>query len=159
MYGKDILRTQGRDKMKKRDKITTSQLLTQIRQSGSFREALEAHSQAEQKAFSHILYTLMEERKQSAKDMIDLTGIHRSYFYAILAGQKLPSRNVVLRLSLNLHCNLSETNQLLILAGLSPLYARVRRDAVLIYAVEKKASMQEVNDMLEEAEEEPLYRS
>lgn len=145
--------------MKKRDRITAAQLLTQIRQSGSFREALEVHSHAEQKAFSHTLYTLMEERKLSAKDMIDRSGIHRSYFYAIFAGQKLPSRNVLLRLSLNLRCTLSETNHLLILAGLSPLYARVRRDAVLIYAVEKKATMQEVNDMLEEAEEEPLYRS
>ena len=86
------------------------------------------------------------------------TDINRSYFYAVLAGQKTPLKNFTLRISLTLSCSLAETNQLLRLAGLSPLYPRVRRDAVLIYAVEHRATMQQTNEMLQQAEKEPLYR-
>ena len=144
--------------MKQRNGITTSQMLVRIRQSGDFREAIAVHEKAESMSFSQYLYQLMEARRLNAVEMIARTGIHRSYFYAVLAGQKVPLKNMVLRISLTLGCSLAETNQLLRLAGLSALYPRVRRDAVLIYAVEHKAGMQETNEMLEQANEEPLYR-
>lgn len=144
--------------MSKRDRITTSQMLLRIRQSGDFMEAVTVHDGQEQPTFCNYLYELMEKRRLSARDMIDRTGIHRSYFYAVLAGQKIPSKNVTLRISLTMGCSLAETNQLLRLAGLSSLYPRLRADTVLIYAVEHKATPQETNEMLEKAGEEPLYR-
>ena len=144
--------------MNKRDRITTSQMLLRIRQSGDFTEAVTVHDEQEQPSFCNYLYELMEKRHLSARDMIDRTGIHRSYFYAVLAGQKIPSKNVTLRISLTMGCSLAETNQLLRLAGLSSLYPRFRTDTVLIYAVEHKATSQETNEMLEKAGEEPLYR-
>ncbi len=144
--------------MKSPKKITTSQMLTQIRQSRDFRGALEVYQQADKPTFSQYLYSLMEARGLSAQDMIVQTEINRSYFYAVLAGQKIPLKNITLRIGLTMRCSLAETNQLLRLAGLSPLYPRVRRDAVLIYAVEHKVSMQQTNEMLEQAGEEPLYR-
>ena len=149
---------EGRERMKVPKKTTTSQLLTKIRQSSSFRGALEVYEQADKITFSEYLYGLMEQRGLSAVDMIERTSINRSYFYAVLAGQKIPLKNMILRISLTLRCTLTETNRLLRLAGLSALYPRVRRDAVLIYAVENKATMQEANLLLEQAEEEPLYR-
>ncbi len=144
--------------MKAEKKKSTSQRLVQIRHSGTFREVLVSHDAADEPSFCQYLYKLMEERNLSAKDMISGSGIHRSYFYAVLAGQKTPAKNIILRFVLVLHCTLNETNRLLRLAGLSDLYALRRRDAVLIYAVEHKASIQETNEMLEEAGEEPLYR-
>ena len=142
----------------KREKITTSQMLTRIRQSGDFAEAVSVYEENEQPSLGNYLYELMEKRRLTARDMIENTGIHRSYFYAVLAGQKIPSKNVVLRISLTMRCTLAETNQLLRLAGLSHLYPRVREDTVLIYAVEHRATPQETNEMLEKAGEEPLYR-
>ncbi len=144
--------------MKKRDRITTSQMLVRIRQSGHFSEAIAVHDEAEQPTFSQYLYELMEARRLSAQDMIGRTGIHRSYYYAVLAGQKVPQKNVILRIALGMRCSLSECNQLLRLAGFSPLYPRMRRDTVLIYAVDHKSTIQETNEMLNQAGEEPLYR-
>ena len=139
-------------------KKTTSQRLLQIRRSGTFREMLDTHNTMDEPSFSQYLYELMEVRRLSARDMIEGTGIHKSYFYAVLAGQKIPGKNIILRFGLFLRCSLNETNRLLRLAGLSDLYALMRRDAVLIYALEHKAGIQETNGMLEEAGEEPLYR-
>ena len=144
--------------MKKERKITTSQRLTQIRRRGTFREVLDSHNAMEEPSLCQYLYRLMEDRRFSARDMIAETGINKSYFYAVLAGQKSPGKNIILRLSLALRCTLNETNRLLRLAGLSDLYSLMRRDAVLIYAVEHKASIRETNEMLEEAGEEPLFR-
>lgn len=139
-------------------KKTTSQRLLQIRRSSTFHEVLDSHNRMEEPAFCQHLYRLMEEKQFSAKEMILETGVHKSYFYAVLAGQKTPGKNIILRFSLVLHCTLNETNRLLQLAGLSNLYSLMRRDAVLIYAVEHKSSIQETNEMLEEAGEELLYR-
>ena len=139
-------------------KKTTSQRLLQIRRSGTFHEVLDSHNAADTPVFCQYLYRLMEERHLSPKEMISETGVHKSYFYAVLAGQRTPGKNIILRCALVLRCSLNETNRLLRLAGLSDLYARMRRDAVLIYAVEHKVSIQEANDLLEEAGEELLYR-
>ena len=144
--------------MKAEKKITTSQRLLQIRRSGTFREVLDSHNAQDEPAFCQSLYQLMEERRLSAREMIDETGIHKSYFYAVLAGQKIPGKNIVLRFCLALRCSLNETNRLLRLAGLSDLYSRIRRDAILIYAIEQKATARETNEMLEEAGEELLFR-
>ena len=164
MFLSALCRPVGADSKRKaifvagKDRITTSQMLTRIRQSGDFTEAVSVHDEIEQPSFGNYLYELMEKRRLTARDMIDRTGIHRSYFYAVLAGQKIPSKNVVLRISLTMRCTLAETNQLLRLAGLSHLYPRVREDTVLIYAVEHWVTPQETNEMLEKAGEEPLYR-
>ena len=152
------VRVKGLLRVKKKDRITTSQMLTRIRQSGDFREAVDISDQGGQPTFSFFLYELMDDRGLTARDIIARTAIHRSYFYALLAGQKTPARNMVLRISLSLHCTLSETNKLLRLAGFRSLYPRFRWDAVMIYAVEKKVTMQEANEMLEKAGEEPLCR-
>ncbi len=137
--------------------ITTSQLLTLIRNAQTFEEATEYHRTATQPIFSETLFEMMQRRGLSPKDMIRATCIDRSYFYHILNGQKSPGRNIVLRIGLCLQATLNEMNHLLLLAGLSTLYARIRRDALLIYAIQKKYTMDQANDLLVEAEEVPLY--
>ena len=143
---------------KQRGKPTTSQLLTMIRGASTFEEATEYHRSAQDPRFHDYLFQLMEERGTSAKEVIRQSGIERSYFYHILSGAKNPGRNMVLRIGLCLRTSLKEMNQLLRLAGLSELYSRRRRDAVLIYAVTHQKSMEEANALLQEAQEERLYQ-
>ena len=100
----------------------------------------------------------MEKYKITPKDVISSSGIERSYFYHILSGQKTPGRNIILRISLCISATLSETNQLLRLANQGPLYAKVRRDAAIIFAIEKKFTMQQTNDFLIKEHELPLYK-
>lgn len=137
--------------------ITTSKLLTLIRSAQTFEEATVYHRTAPQPVFSELLFDMMQKRGLSPKDMIRATCIDRSYFYHILNGQKSPGRNIVLRIGFCLRATLNEMNHLLLLAGLATLYAKVKRDALLIYAIQKKLTMDQANDLLAEAGEAPLY--
>jgi len=69
----------------------------------------------------------------------------------------MPGRNIVLRIAFCMSATYPETSQMLRLAGQGALYPRVRRDAILIYAIEKKLTMQQANDMLLQEKELPLY--
>ena len=129
-----------------------------IRNARSFSEAVSYHETAESPSFSGYLYALMTGRGLTPKAVIQSSGIERSYFYHILSGNKKPGRNIVLRIGLCLRASLAEMNQLLRLAGLSGLYARIRRDAALIYAVQHRYTAEQTNDLLIELGEAPLYR-
>ncbi len=139
--------------------ITTSQLLSMIKKSEQFSDIAEVyHDITETPVFCHYLYDIMEKHRFSAKDIISSSGIERSYFYHILSGQKMPGRNMILRISLCMRATLTETNQLLRLSNQGVLYAKVRRDAAIIFAIEKKCTMQQTNDLLLSIDEAPLYR-
>ena len=140
-------------------RITTSEILTRIRNGKQFADVdtiLESTGGAP--GIGEYLYELMEKYHLSSKDVITTSGIERSYFYHILSGQKSPSRNILLRVAFSISATLTETNNILKYSGQATLYARVRRDALLIMALQKKLSMQEANQVLLSSGEVPLYR-
>lgn len=142
-----------------RKSLTTSQLLSIIKKSGSFAEVTEAyHDKEDVPVFCHYLYKIMEKHQKTPKDIISSSRIERSYFYHILSGQKTPGRNIILRISLCMSATLAETNQLLRLSNQGILYAKVRRDAAIIFAIEKKYTMQQTNEFLQSIGEVPLYK-
>lgn len=143
---------------KKTERISTNRLLTLIRGASSFQEATAYHDTFSDPHFQDYLYELMTDKSHSPKEMIQATCIERSYFYHILSGKKKPGRNMVIRIALCLPATLQETNQMLRLAGLSELYPKRRWDATVIYAVTHQYSMEQTNELLLVAEEEPLYR-
>lgn len=146
-------------KNNRKSSLTTSQLLSVIKKSGRFSEVTERfHDQEEEPVFCHFLYELLDKHQLTPKDIISQSGIERSYFYHILSGQKKPGRNIILRICLCMSATLAETNQLLRLGHQGALYPKVRRDAAIIFAIEKKYSMQQTNDFLISEQELPLYK-
>lgn len=145
--------------MPKKNSLSTSQLLSIIKKSGYFSEVNEAFQDVEKvPLFCHYLYEVMEKHQMSAKDIISKSSIERSYFYHILSGQKTPGRNMIIRICLCMNATLAETNQLLRISNQGVLYAKVRRDAAIIFSIDKKYSMQQANELLLELNEVPLYR-
>ncbi|MCD8103730.1 MAG: hypothetical protein LUF35_01695 [Lachnospiraceae bacterium] len=140
--------------------ITTSQLLSMIKKSNDFSEVTKNwHDHEEEPVFCHFLYAVMQKHGKAPGDVIMESGIERSYFYHVLSGQKMPGRNMVLRISLCVSATLTETNQLLRLARGGVLYPKVKRDAAIIFAIEKKYTMQQANDLLIQEGELPLYKA
>ena len=137
--------------------LTTGGLLSLIKNSDSFDQAVRYHTSGTEPLFKEVLYELMEQKQLTAKEMIRLSGIERSYFYHILSNGKLPARNMTLRLTLSLGCDLDKTNLLLRLAGHSSLYARNRRDALMIWGIEHGKDLSEVNELLISQGEAQLY--
>ncbi|MBR2571348.1 MAG: hypothetical protein IKE30_04390 [Clostridia bacterium] len=138
--------------------LTTSRLLSRIRAAGSPQEAVAWHDAYGDPLLKDTLYMLMQKNSLQPRDVILECGLERSYFYHILSGHKRPSRNMMLRIGFCVRADYEEMNHLLRLSGVSSLYPRIRRDALIIYAIQQKLSMEAANALLAEQGEVPLYR-
>ena len=78
------------------------------------------------------LCALLEKHGLQKKDLIFASGRERSYCYQLLG----------------LHFTCDETQTMLRIAGLSPLYPRIRRDAVILQQLAAGKSLYECNDRL-----------
>ncbi|MCH5258847.1 MAG: hypothetical protein J1F18_03785 [Lachnospiraceae bacterium] len=107
-------------------------------------------------SFHAYLNKLMEEYQYYAPDLVVGACISKTYVYQFINGDRLPGRDIILRIALAMGLTLDETQRLLTLAGKSVLYPRIRRDASILYCIRKKMSLDESNSFLEDLGEETL---
>ena len=79
-----------------------------------------------------------------------------SYFYRVLSGERHPSRDKLLRITISMELDLEETQELLRIFNLAPLYPRHYRDAVIIYGISRKMNVIGMNLFLDENNLMPL---
>ncbi len=75
------------------------------------------------------------------------------YIYQVFRGIKNPSRDVVLSIALAMELTLEKTARLLRIARMPLLDARNRRDSIFIFAINRKLTVPETNDILYEYDE------
>ena len=102
------------------------------------------------------LSRLLTEKGLSRAQVITASGLNEIYAYQIFAGQKRPSREKLLCLSLGMSLTVTETQRLLRLAGHSELYARIRRDSVILFGIKNGLSLLRINELLFEQGEAVL---
>ena len=102
------------------------------------------------------LEKLLQEKHLKKSRCIQDADLQRNYGYQIFSGERTPTRDKVLRLCIAMHLTLEETHALLCSTGYADLYPKNRRDSILIFALEKKLSVLEANELLYELEEEPI---
>ncbi len=88
--------------------------------------------------------------------LIRESGISKSYLYQILNGERSPSRDAIINIAIVLKCDLDEINRFLKISEKQRLYAKNKRDSVIIYAITHHYSLKETNDLLKEQEEQLL---
>lgn len=82
------------------------------------------------------LWMLLRESGLSRTRLAGAAGINAQYVHDIFEGKtKKPSRDYIIRLAIGLRCGLRNTQRLLRLSGLSELYCRQKRDAIIIWCV------------------------
>ena len=81
-------------------------------------------------------------------DLIANSEISEVYVYQILSGRRLPERNKLICLILEMHIEIDEVQKILRCAGYSPLYAKIPFDSIILYAICKKLSVVETNALL-----------
>lgn len=111
---------------------------------------------AEDVSFHARLSELMERRGCSAARLVERSGLSKSFFYQLLSGERLPGRDVVVRLALVLGLDLGETQRLLAAARKGSLYPKVRRDAAIICCILRGDGLLETEEFLEASGEAPL---
>ncbi len=98
------------------------------------------------------LCELLTERGMEVRSTIQALGLDRSYGYQIFNGTRRPTRNILIRLAFLLGLDLDQTNRLLKIGRKEVLYPRIRRDAAVIFALERKMSLEQLDALLEETD-------
>lgn len=136
---------------------TTGELVEALRQPSLGGAMSEIASEQLDTTLKSYLDKLVMERNVKLAEVCKKTGLNKSYFYALTEGTKTnPSRDVMLRLCFGFELDLDEAQTFLKTFGAAMLYARNRRDSVIIHALENKLSVDQCNDDLEEYKERKL---
>lgn len=106
--------------------------------------------------FHKYLEELISERNISIPELGVKALLSRSFTYQIFSGKRVPSRDIILRIALSLNISLDETQRLLKLADRGALYPKIKRDAVIIYGINKKSGLYKTDETLVSLGQESL---
>lgn len=98
--------------------------------------------------FINYLEELLKSKGINKSTIIKNADIDRTYGYQVLKGTKKPSRDKILQLCIGGNFSLEETNKALKLGNCGELYSKNRRDAVIIFGINRKLNVLQVNDLL-----------
>lgn len=101
-----------------------------------------------QRSLSDYLQQLLEEKGRKRSDVVREAGLNETFGYQVFTGARKASRDKVLQLAFALHLSLRETDRLLQAAGVNELYCKNRRDAIIIFAIDKGYSLQKTDEEL-----------
>ena len=107
-------------------------------------------------SFLEMLTALVDRSGMSKSTLARRALTSEVYLYQILSGGRMPSRDRTICLCFGLSATLEQTQELLKRSGMAQLYARNRRDAVVMYGLIHHMELGEVNDRLYEENEATL---
>ncbi len=106
---------------------------------------------------AEYLNELLDEKGLTKSEVIEEAALNQTYGYQLFQGEKKkPGRDKLIALALGLRCTLKETQRLLRLAGVSELWCKNRRDAIVIFSIEHGYSRRRCDQELYELNEETL---
>lgn len=126
----------------------TNEILQQLLQ-GSQSELEKLLPQLHSRSFSEYLNALSEACGMSKAEVIRESGIPRTYAYQLFQGTRVPSRDKVLTLAIVLGCTIEECDRLLTLAAHQRLYAKDPRDALILFSINRRESLDKIEERLD----------
>lgn len=98
------------------------------------------------------LQSLLSETQLKVSQVVDRS-YKGEYIYQVFRGIKNPGRDILLCIALAMELDLDKTAYLLRIARMPLLDARNRRDSIIMFAIERKLSVPDTNDILYEFKE------
>ncbi|MCI6012177.1 MAG: helix-turn-helix transcriptional regulator [Firmicutes bacterium] len=117
---------------------------------------LENEEELAEDSLTAQLQSLLEARGMTRAQAVRESNLNEVYGYQILSGTRRPSRDKLLCFCFALKATVEETQNLLKRSGFAPLYARNRRDSVILFDLAHEKSLSEVNEDLYERGEPVL---
>lgn len=99
-------------------------------------------------SFIAELRLLLFKKEFDISDMPKHSGISKSYFYQLANGTRTPSRDKIILVGFSVRASLDEVNVLLKSANKQTLYAKSKRDSIIIYSILHKYKIDDVNKLL-----------
>lgn len=125
--------------------ISTTQLITLLNQNTPLDDILEILPDLD---FVSYLEVCLEKKDLKKSEVIEKTNLQKNYAYQICNGTKKGSKEKIIQLALAMRLNLHDTNNLLSLSNNGLLYAKVKKDAILIYALQHHYNLFKTNELL-----------
>ena len=93
-----------------------------------------------QRSLADYLHELLAAKGLKRADVYRASGLNSTVVYDAFSGKSRLGRDNALMVAFGLGCSLRETQRLLKLAGAAELYPKVRRDAIIIWCIDRGMS-------------------
>lgn len=131
------------------DQGTTDRLISELFRTDNIEAFLRAHEgELVVPSFASYITRLCEQKKMTISAVLDKADMGVSFGYALFKGTRKPSRDTVVKLAIAFGLNLDDTQKLLSAAGFGGLYPKIKRDAVIIYAIQRGYTLYQLQDQL-----------
>ena len=100
------------------------------------------------RTLADYLNELLEKKGLRRSRVVRMADLNETFGYQIFKGERNPGRDKVLQIAFAMALTLRETNRALEAAGASSLYSKDRRDAIIIFCLDRGCSLQKVNEEL-----------
>ena len=133
----------------------TKELINELRKTADILDFVKVNErELEVLSLTDQLEQYLIKYAKAKRDIIKDAGLDTTYGYQIFDGRKKPRRDKLLQLAFGFPLTVDETNVLLRAGGMNSLYVRNRRDAICMYCLQQRKSVDDCNDMLFESGEE-----
>lgn len=128
---------------------TTDELNHEIKAATDIEDYLEKNKESMLTgSLSEHLNMLLTQKSINKADVVRGSLLDRAYLYQIFSGEKTPSRDKLIAIAFGLCLSDNETQKMLKLSGNRELYARDERDALILFALQRKMTIFETNELL-----------
>ena len=136
---------------------STEELFNALKEDPDDEKFLANNQQEFSKPLHEYLTKLRKEKNLSVKFLCEELNCVPAHIYHIFSGAKKPSRERLVAISRAMNLNLEETQYLLRYGGFGILYPRNPWDAVVISSIEHELPVVEMNELLRQLGEIPIF--
>lgn len=135
--------------MHKKAMLSTTSLLSDLKNESNLNSFLTRNeSSFLSQSISRFFDEMLDKYHMDKKEFIRRADIDRSYGYQLLRCARYASRDNYLKLAIGIGMDLADTQLLLNLTETSPLYVKVKRDAAIIFCIERRFDLSSTQELL-----------
>lgn len=125
----------------------TDELLQELLDAPSIDSYVAGHEFSE-RTLADYLQKLLQEKHLERPRVVRMADLNETFGCQIFKGTRRPSRNKVLQIAFAMALTIKETDRALTLAGAQALSCKDRRDAIIMFCIDRGCSLQKVNEEL-----------
>jgi len=136
--------------------LNTTQLLNKLSSATDIKAFISEYEQEFRNiTWQEFLNDLISEKKISPADVAKRSG-QGEYVYKVIRGERKPSRDVCIAVSIGMGLSLDESQLLLRVFKWAILDPRDKRDSIIMYSLKEKHTIEQANDLLYDMEQQTL---
>lgn len=135
--------------MDKGKEKSTAFLQSELKQAVSLEQFIKENEQdLRAQSVPEFLNEMLIKYNLEKSEVVRTSGLTGTYAYQIFDGKKSAGREKLIQLAFGFPLSLEETQRLLLFGGYNELYVKKKREAFVMYALEKKYDICRLNELL-----------